>query len=554
MNSHSSMKQRTQKRSARNRRRRGKGDAPSSILPVQILGQPHEMNPRFGLSALGDVFYNRPKHTRVLQVSKKAVCPFKSLSDTETKVKIIFRNATDQKLKLCWVDEDGHLHHFYDILPCKVTIISDDEVEDTDAVSSSSQPQENPTLTLNACHVEHSFLGHAFVFLSHEDEDHEQYPNGYRMVAGYRPKCTFIQKNWHKENLKDNTNIDKTNQETSQNSNEEDEEPNMHLVTISRQYLSTTGSENKKGRTSDNESITPTNPCGYWEYTLLVEEAHLDDTPYDTSNKVYEDFEWGPSWPIKCEQGLFLKSDDLGEEEEGCKWICHPSVENGKQMLRCFKRFCVDLEAAAAKLPPHALKLLKASTPFYVNKTQYYGRKAAPITNEANLCYHPDAEWLRSNGLSVDKCGTVELSRLHEYDDDVDLWYGLGGVLVHELAHAWHHKFVPQGFDNEEIKSCYQLAMKEKLYDRVKYHTRPISSTPPTFQFCKAYACEHHTEYFAELSAAYLGGVGSEADLEYNKWYPFNRQQVKEHDPRAYAMLEKMWGNHADKEGKEEEK
>ena len=48
-------------------------------------------------------------------------------------------------------------------------------------------------------------------------------------------------------------------------------------------------------------------------------------------------------------------------------------------------------------------------------------------------------------------------------------------------------------------------------------------------------------EYFAELSVAFLG-TEIEDDREHNKWYPFNRRQLREHDPRAYAMLCRMWG------------
>jgi hypothetical protein len=44
-----------------------------------------------------------------------------------------------------------------------------------------------------------------------------------------------------------------------------------------------------------------------------------------------------------------------------------------------------------------------------------------------------------------------------------------------------------------------------------------------------------------------LGGLD---DKEYNKWYPFNRKQIKEHDPRAFAMLCKMWGVAKDEYGK----
>lgn len=43
-----------------------------------------------------------------------------------------------------------------------------------------------------------------------------------------------------------------------------------------------------------------------------------------------------------------------------------------------------------------------------------------------------------------------------------------------------------------------------------------------------------------ELSVAFLGGL--DPNIEHNKWYPFNREQVREHDPRAFDMLCRIWG------------
>ena len=57
----------------------------------------------------------------------------------------------------------------------------------------------------------------------------------------------------------------------------------------------------------------------------------------------------------------------------------------------------------------------------------------------------------------------------------------------------------------------------------------------------KAYAWTDAMEYFAELSAAFLGQPDMHSDEEFNKWYPFNRRHVKEHDPRAYKLLKKLW-------------
>ncbi len=90
--------------------------------------------------------------------------------------------------------------------------------------------------------------------------------------------------------------------------------------------------------------------------------------------------------------------------------------------------------------------------------------------------------------------------------------------------------------------------MKEGLYDEVKVHTLDGGTEER-----RAYACTDPMEYFAELSVAFLGGTGKDEDLEFNKWFPFNRKQVKAHDPRAYRMLKKMWLLQAD-DGAEEEK
>jgi len=87
-------------------------------------------------------------------------------------------------------------------------------------------------------------------------------------------------------------------------------------------------------------------------------------------------------------------------------------------------------------------------------------------------------------------------------------------------------------YENGPIKRCWKEAMKNKLYDCVRVH----GSQGPT---AKAYACTNQMEYFAELSAAFLGGLYD--DVEYNKWYPFNRKQIKEHDPKAFELLKDVW-------------
>jgi len=213
---------------------------------------------------------------------------------------------------------------------------------------------------------------------------------------------------------------------------------------------------------------------------------------------------------------------------------------NGRNLLRM--RFELDLMAASICLPPEARAKLKKCTPIWINKSMSYGPKAAPV-HARDACFHPGAGWLKRNGMRPDKCGGVEFFDAKHYLSDCDLW-GPGGLMLHELSHAWHSKFVEGGYDNKEIAEIYKKAMEDGLYDCVRVRG-------PQGPRAKAYACQDQMEYFAELSVAFLGGQGEE---EHNKWYPFNRSQLRDHDPRAFAMLCRVWGLEDNESGHEDGK
>ena len=142
----------------------------------------------------------------------------------------------------------------------------------------------------------------------------------------------------------------------------------------------------------------------------------------------------------------------------------------------------------------------------------------------------------------------VEVNDAPQYRKDCDLW-GNGGVMLHELSHAYHNGMLPDGYDNKEIQRCYDLAMKDGLYDSIEYHCGfGKDGKTVTKSTAKAYAASNAMEYFAELSAAFLGGLDD--TKEYNKWYPFNRSQIKKHDPRAYELLLRLWKVDEDIAGK----
>lgn len=94
--------------------------------------------------------------------------------------------------------------------------------------------------------------------------------------------------------------------------------------------------------------------------------------------------------------------------------------------------------------------------------------------------------------------------------------------------------------------------MRKKLYDCVAVHglqgqasyrnAESTSSADGEHTRRKAYACTNCMEFFAELSTAYHYHLDER--LEYNKWFPFNRAQLQQHDPSTYSILVEIWNQH----------
>lgn len=321
-------------------------------------------------------------------------------------------------------------------------------------------------------HLENTFTGHAFL-LAHCPDGSDTEARIGKIIGGYRPMETTLK--------------------------EEEEDHCIHIITV-KERDSKRGFGIRKGR----------------KIQLCVEEFTFDSTPLDTSDKLYDDLLIA-GWKCKVEKGLF---DNLDKESK---------IAKVKRQLE------LDLENCSKKLPAKACKMLMEKVPIFINKSQKYGPKVAPVVGKG-MCYHNDTDYLKRNGMSLEKVKCVELFEAGKYLDDHDLWYGEGGVMIHEMSHAYHDLFCKDGFENENVKNCYDSAMKENLYDLVQVHSMNGAK-----EEAKAYACTNQMEYFAELSTAFLGGVSEDKELEFNKWYPFNRSQIKEHDPRAFKMLCEIW-------------
>ena len=99
-------------------------------------------------------------------------------------------------------------------------------------------------------------------------------------------------------------------------------------------------------------------------------------------------------------------------------------------------------------------------------------------------------------------------------------------LVFHELSHAWDNKHVsvPLG---RSVDDAYEAALGSGIYAEVEHkdHRAGISTK-------ESYAIKNPFEYFAVLSATWFWE---------SEFYPFNREQLLEHDPLGAAAVEAAW-------------
>lgn len=144
--------------------------------------------------------------------------------------------------------------------------------------------------------------------------------------------------------------------------------------------------------------------------------------------------------------------------------------------------------------------------------------------------YHPGAGWLRDHKRNPAMEKAVEFTDIRDFERETKR---MPNFTLHELAHAYHDRVLPNGFENEEIKAAFEKAKAKGLYDRVEQRFGDGRSAN-----VRAYAMTNPMEYFAECSEAYFST---------NDFFPFNREQLKKHDPEMFALLTTLWSGEADK-------
>jgi hypothetical protein len=182
--------------------------------------------------------------------------------------------------------------------------------------------------------------------------------------------------------------------------------------------------------------------------------------------------------------------------------------------LRLLKR---QLKEIVEVIPAEAVQKLR-EVPLWFSPV-YPGTKAKAE-------YHPDIGWLREHDRNRAMAKSVEFTNIPEFQKEMNR---MPNFCLHELAHAFHDRVLEGGFDNVEIKSAYRRAQASTRYEKVERWF----GNGRTNTFERAYAMSTPQEYFAECTEAFFGR---------NDFFPFTREELRQHDPAMFDLLEKLWG------------
>lgn len=239
------------------------------------------------------------------------------------------------------------------------------------------------------------------------------------------------------------------------------------------------------------------------------------------------------AWVLFCECCLFLwgnpvtyQAEVTGEykyrELDVCGWQVkireelESESENAEQMQEALVQLREQLQEVERIVPKEAVRKLKQVVLWF--SPEYDG---TPPRAE----YHPGAEWLRENGRDPKMVRGVEFTNVKVFRQERKR---MPNFVLHELAHAFHHQVLENGFDNPQIRQLYLKAKEGGAYDQVEQRFGDGRS-----KMVRAYGMNNPAEYFAE---------GTEAYFTTNDFYPFDRSQLRKHDPGLEEALGQLWG------------
>ncbi|MCY3541889.1 MAG: hypothetical protein OXH31_08310 [Gammaproteobacteria bacterium] len=161
-------------------------------------------------------------------------------------------------------------------------------------------------------------------------------------------------------------------------------------------------------------------------------------------------------------------------------WRGYTLEQREDERLRAIRKVTAQLKVAVSLLPPDPINELRTRVILYMDDTCEYGNeRTIGKTVRTGKVYYST---LASTDGSNRKLGQVTIrcysSFVHEYP--------YKGIVLHELAHAWHDLFVPNGFENYKIKTQYKWS-KECLHPQHKSYWKTNAG-----------------EFFAEMSCSFF--------------------------------------------------
>lgn len=194
------------------------------------------------------------------------------------------------------------------------------------------------------------------------------------------------------------------------------------------------------------------------------------------------------------------------------------------------KKIKADIDVVNSLLPEAALEVLRPH-PIWLEEKNMKDRDG----NGAAWCHNVKGNGLYFGGLEAkDFC--VEITNYKNYVS----WSNQNQPLMvlHEMCHLYH-ALALGGEKNEKIKNAYNNAKSKGLYTTTYYRYNTKDPKSKWITVTDAYCMVTMWEYFSEMCEAYFGE---------NDYYPFNYEQLKEHDPVAFDMCEQIWGSRTEQQ------
>lgn len=185
-------------------------------------------------------------------------------------------------------------------------------------------------------------------------------------------------------------------------------------------------------------------------------------------------------------------------------------VENRDVADKAFKALANHLQRVTYIVPPERVKELQ--------KLRIWLDLSHKLKN---MQYHPGKGWLENNGHDPRLVKHVHIPQAKSLYAP-HMWAKHPYVVLHELAHSYHDQVL--SFDHAEVRAAWDNAKDTGILKNVLLYTG---------QKVDHYGLTNHKEYFAESTEAYFG---------VNDFYPFVRAELKEHDPRMFETLQRIWG------------